>query len=111
MEHELRILHLEDSPPDSEFVRRELRRAGMSFTLRCVDTREAFVEELENFQPDLIISDYQLPSFDGLEALELLRERSPELPFILASGYIGEERAAEALRGGATDFLLKTSLG
>src|SRR5712691_6052085 len=105
MEPELRILHLEDSPQDSAFVRRQLQRAGISINFRCVDTREAFVEQLEKFQPDLIISDYQLPSFDGLEALALLRDRSPELPFILASGYIGEDRAAEALRSGATDFL------
>jgi signal transduction histidine kinase len=110
MERELRILHLEDSPQDAEFVRRELRRAGMSFKLSCVDTKEAFVEQLEKFQPNLIISDYQLPSFDGLMALALVRERFPELPFILASGYIGEDRAAEALKSGATDFLLKTSL-
>jgi signal transduction histidine kinase len=111
MEDQLRILHLEDSPVDAAFVRRELRRSGMSFNLRCVDTREAFVERLEKFQPDLIISDYHLPSFDGLTALALVRERSPELPFILTSGYIGEEGATEALKRGATDFLLKTSLG
>src|SRR4029077_748816 len=92
------------------FVRRELRRSGMSIDLRCVDTREAFLEHLETFQPHLIISDYQLPNFDGLTALALLREEFPELPFILVSGYIGEDRAAEALRSGATDFLLKTSL-
>lgn len=110
MEHELRILYLEDSPQDAAFVRGVLRRAGMFFNLRCIDTREAFVEQLEKFQPDLIISDYQLPSFDGLEALALMRERFPELPFILTSGYIGEEAAAEALKNGATDFLLKANL-
>ncbi len=110
MEHQLRILHLEDSPPDAAFVRGVLRRAGMAFNLRCVDTREAFVEQLEKFQPDLIISDYQLPSFDGLEALALMRMRLPELPFILTSGFIGEEAAAEALKCGATDFLLKANL-
>jgi signal transduction histidine kinase len=109
MEHELRILHLEDSPQDSELVRRELRRTGLSFAFRCVDTRAGFVEQLEKFQPDLIISDYQLPSFDGLTALALVRERYPELPFILASGFIGEEGAAEALKSGATDFLLKAN--
>jgi signal transduction histidine kinase len=110
MEHELRILHLEDSPPDAAFVRGVLRRAGMSFSLRCVDTREGFVEQLEKFQPDLIISDYHLPSFDGVTALALIRERFPDLPFILTSGYIGEEGATEALKSGATDFLLKANL-
>jgi two-component system, cell cycle sensor histidine kinase and response regulator CckA len=110
MKRDLRILHLEDSPEDAALVRRELRRAGMSCSLRCVDRREAFVEQLEKFQPDLVISDYQLSSFDGLQALALLRERFPELPCIITSGYVGEEYAAELLRSGATDFLLKTSL-
>lgn len=110
MEHELRILVLEDSPQDAEFVRRMLQRSGMSFSLRCVETREAFVEQLESFQPVLIISDYQLPSFDGLMALKLARERLPGLPFILTSGHIGEEGAIEALKSGVTDFLLKANL-
>ncbi len=110
MADRLRILHLEDSPQDSEFVQRELRRSGTPINFRCVDTREAFVEQLEIFQPDLIISDYHLPSFDGLTALALVRERLPELPFILTSGYIGEEGATEALKCGATDFLLKANL-
>ena len=110
MEHKLRILHLEDSPQDAAFVQRELRRGGMSFDFRCVDTREAFVEQLDKFQPGLIISDYHLPSFNGLTSLALVRERFPELPFILVSGFIGEDQAAETLKNGATDFLLKTSL-
>ncbi len=111
MEHESRILLLEDSPQDAEFVRRELQRGGVVFNLCRVDTEEAFVDKLEKFGPDLVIADYLLPSFDGLRALALVRERSPNLPFILVSGYIGEERAAEALRSGATDFLLKHNLG
>jgi two-component system cell cycle sensor histidine kinase/response regulator CckA len=110
MESELRILLLEDSPQDAEFVKRELRREGMSFIARRVDSRESFVIQLAEFRPDLIISDYLLPSFDGLTALLLTRERFPDLPFILVSGYIGEERATEALKSGATDFLLKPSL-
>lgn len=110
MERELRILLLEDSQQDAELMQRELRRGGISFSSCRVDTQLAFVEQLEKFQPDLIISDYLLPSFDGLTALSLMRKRFPELPFILVSGYIGEERATEALKSGATDVLLKPNL-
>jgi signal transduction histidine kinase len=110
MERDLRILLLEDSPQDAEFMRRELRREGISFDVRRVDTQEDFAAQLDEFQPELIISDYLLPAFDGLAALALVRAHFPELPFILVSGYVGEERATEALKCGATDFLLKPSL-
>jgi PAS domain S-box-containing protein len=76
-----------------------------------VDTREDFIAQLAEFKPDLVIADYKLPAFDGLRALEIVREQSPVLPFILVSGYIGEERATEALKKGATDFILKDRLG
>lgn len=110
MERDLRILLLEDSTQDAELLQRELRRGGVSFVARRIETRTALVEQLEEFQPDLVVSDYLLPSFDGLAALEIVRAHSPELPFILMSGYIGEERAVDALKSGATDFLLKTTL-
>jgi DNA-binding NtrC family response regulator len=111
MTDELRLLILEDSESDADLVERALRRGGISFASRRVDTREAFIGQLEDFHPHLIISDYNLPSFDGLAALELVRQKSPFLPFILVSGHIGEERAIEALKIGATDFLLKDRLG
>lgn len=108
---ELRLLILEDSASDAELLERELRRGGLSFAARRVDTREAFIRQLGDFQPHLIISDYNLPSFDGLAALELVRQKSLLLPFILVSGHIGEDLAIEALKIGATDFLLKDRLG
>jgi PAS domain S-box-containing protein len=110
MEHELRILLLEDSLSDANLAQCELRQGGLSFSARRVDTREAFVEQLDEWQPDLIISDYMLPSFDGIAALGIVRKSFPDLPFILVSGVIGEERVTQALKSGATDFILKDSL-
>ncbi len=102
---------LEDSVKDAELMERELRHGGFSFSARKVDTREDFIAQLHEFEPDLIISDYKLPAFDGMQALEIVRETSPFLPFILVSGYVGEELATEALKKGATDFVLKDRLG
>jgi PAS domain S-box-containing protein len=107
MKADLRILMLEDSVRDAELLERELRLGKLSFNARKVDSKEDFIEQLDEFEPDLIISDYKLPSFDGLQALEIVRERSALLPFILVSGYVGEELAIEALKRGATDFILK----
>jgi PAS domain S-box-containing protein len=111
MKPDIRILMLEDSVRDAELLERELRQSSISFTAHKVDTRDDFVEQLNVFEPDLIIADYKLPQFDGMQALQIVRERSPLLPFILVSGYIGEERAIEALKKGATDFILKDRLG
>jgi PAS domain S-box-containing protein len=111
MKPELRILMVEDSVRDAELLERELRHGGIEFSISKVDTRADFIKQLDEFKPDLVISDYKLPSFDGMQALEILREQSPLLPFILVSGYIGEERATEALKKGATDFILKDRLG
>jgi PAS domain S-box-containing protein len=111
MKSDLRILMNEDSVRDAELLERELRQGGIAFSVSKVDTRADFEKQLDDFNPDLIISDYHLPSFDGLQALEIARSRSPTLPFILVSGYVGEERAIEALKKGATDFILKDRLG
>jgi PAS domain S-box-containing protein len=110
MEREIRILFLEDRPEHTELAQRELRRAGLSFDARRAGTKEAFLAELADFKPELIISDDRLPSFDALSALALARQHLPELPFILVSGHIGEELTAEALQRGVTDFLLKDNI-
>ncbi|MBI4483969.1 MAG: response regulator [Acidobacteria bacterium] len=111
MDREFRILILEDSLTDAELLQRELRKGGVLFVARCAESRDSFVKQLEEFQPDLILSDYTLPSFDGLAALELVRQKSSEIPFIFVSGSIGEERAIEVLKVGATDYILKDRLG
>ncbi len=107
----LRILIVEDTPADAELCQRELSRAGLKFTARCVDTREAFERELQDFNPDLILSDFSMPtSFDGLTALELARAKTNDIPFVFVSGTIGDDRAVEAMKRGATDYVLKDRL-
>lgn len=110
MEKELRILILEDVPIDAELEEQELRKSGLVFASMLVDTREAFLKALEAFMPDLILSDYKLPSFNGLEALLIVKERCPDVPFILVTGEVGEEFAIETLKKGATDYVLKNNL-
>jgi len=107
----LHILIVEDAPADAELCRRELRRAGLKFTSRCVETREDFERALQDFEPDLILSDFSMPSaFDGLTALDLARAKSLHVPFVFVSGTIGEDRAVEAMKRGATDYVLKDRL-
>ena len=110
MEKELRILILEDVPADAELMERELRKGGIIFSSKKVDTKKAFLKELKEFAPDLILGDYSLPSFDGLTALEIVREKCPDIPFVFVSGSIGEELAIETLKKGATDYVLKNRL-
>lgn len=108
---QLHILILEDRIADAELCARELKRAGLSFKMQRVDTRPAFEQALNADVPDLVISDFSLPSaFDGLAALEIARSKYPEVPFVFVSGTIGEERAVEAMRRGATDYVLKDRL-
>ena len=103
----LRILNLEDDPNDTDLLRAMLERDGLAAELVRVDTQQEFVAALEQGGFDLIISDYSLPSFDGLAALALARAMRPALPIILFSATIGEEAAIDCLRGGATDYILK----
>src|SRR6266508_4164408 len=106
----LRILMLEDVPMDAELVEYELQRSSIPFDARCVDTREAFLQELEDFRPDLILSDFTLPRFDGMTALSLARERAPAVPFLIVTGSVNEETAVGCMKAGATDYLLKSNL-
>ena len=99
----LRILILEDVAEDAEMIEREVRKASIEFSSRRASSRETFLSALQDFQPDLILSDYRLPSFDGLSALALTRKVCPGVPFILVSGATGEDRAIEAVKSGATD--------
>ena len=111
-EGELRILMLEDMPVDAELCSHELKRSGLVFTSRRVDTQADFEQALQTFSPDLILSDFSMPgAFDGLSALDIAREQAPETPFVFVSGTIGEERAVEAMKRGATDYVLKDKLG
>jgi PAS domain S-box-containing protein len=106
----LRILLLEDSSEDAELIREILEADHGVCAMTRVQTRAEFVAALENGEIDLILADYQLPSFDGLSALKLALSARPDLPFIFVSGTLGEEVAIEALKIGALDYVLKTRL-
>lgn len=106
----LRILLLEDNAPHAELVEHFLRESGLKFQLTRVETRDTFIEQIEQHPPDMILSDYALPSFDGYAALALAKEKTPNIPFIFVTGTMGEEVAIETLKSGATDYVLKTRL-
>jgi two-component system cell cycle sensor histidine kinase/response regulator CckA len=106
----LRVLIIEDVPMDAELVEYELGRARIPFEARRVDTRERFLAELDAFGPDVILSDYTLPRFDGMAALELARSHAPATPFLIVTGSINEETAVGAMKAGAADYLLKSNL-
>ncbi|MGQ9569422.1 MAG: response regulator [Thermodesulfovibrionales bacterium] len=110
MEKLLRILILEDIPTDAELVENELRKGGIEFTSKIVKAKGYFLKELKDFNPHIILSDYNVPAFDGPHALEIVKEQCPEIPFIFVSGAIGEETAIETLKMGATDYVLKDKL-
>lgn len=109
MPRPLRVLLLEDNPADAELMERELRRAGFAPETRRADSEESFRAQLDPTL-DLVLSDFQIPQFSGLRALEILKESGFEIPFILVSGTIGEETAVAAMREGAADYLLKDRL-
>jgi signal transduction histidine kinase len=104
-----RLLHLEDSELDHELTLAHLRRSGLQFEALRVDSESEYLRALE--QPwDVVVSDYNLPGFSGLVALDLLKAHGHDMPFILVSGEIGEDTAVEAMRNGASDYLLKNNL-
>ena len=106
---ELRVLHLEDSELDHELARAHLVRGGLNVRLRRVDSEAEFLAALDE-EWDAVISDYNLPGFSGLVALDLLKSSGRDIPFVLVSGEIGEDTAVEAMRNGASDYLLKNNL-
>ena len=106
----LRILILEDMASDAELMTYELRQAKIDYSSRRATDREQFLSALDEEKPDVILSDFHLPGFDGLEALALAQTKHPEVPFIFVSGAMGEEVAIESLKRGATDYVLKDRL-
>jgi diguanylate cyclase (GGDEF)-like protein/PAS domain S-box-containing protein len=105
----IKVLLVEDRAEDAEMVMREMRGHGLDTVCRRVDTSAEYEEALAGFAPDLILSDYTLPGFDGTDALEIARSSRPDTPFIFVSGTIGEERAIQALKQGAVDYVFKES--
>jgi len=107
MTQKLRILIVEDASTDAELALRELRRAGIACDESRVETEADFRRALDEFQPDVILSDFSMPQFDGMRALAIARETHSAVPFIFVSGTIGEDSAIRALKNGATDYVLK----
>ncbi|MCK4889443.1 MAG: PAS domain S-box protein, partial [Candidatus Aminicenantes bacterium] len=100
----------EDVPEDAELVERELHKEKISFVSYRTDNKQGFLKGLKKFKPDLILSDYALPRFNGLEALELVKEKAPEIPFIMVTGSINEETAVECMKKGSWDYVIKEHL-
>jgi PAS domain S-box-containing protein len=110
MSEKLRILILEDVPADAELVQRELRKAGIQFDALVVDTEATFTRALEEFRPDVILSDFNLPTFDFFSALSIAKGIYPDIPVITVTGSVGDEQAVEILKRGANDYILKDRL-
>ncbi|MBE2226583.1 MAG: response regulator, partial [Ignavibacteria bacterium] len=106
----LNILHLEDDENDSELLRNELEIAGLNFSYYRVDNEKDFVSSLSDPDYNIVFSDFSLPTYNGLKALEKSVAIRPELPFILVSGTLGEDAAVESMKKGATDYVLKNKL-
>lgn len=109
MKQPLKILLLEDSEYDAELIIRELKK-GPAFISKVVETREAFEQAIREFDPDAILSDHSLPAFDSFQALEIVMSHNKSIPFILVTGSVSEEFAAQSILQGADDYLLKGKL-
>jgi len=101
---------IEDEAHDAALAEHMLKQGGFDFAFKRVETEDAFLMELEQFQPSVILSDHGLPAFDGFSALSITQQQAPETPFIFVTGSLGEEMAIKALKNGATDFVLKHRL-
>src|SRR5258708_4734568 len=106
----LNILLVEDMASDAELIRHELRKGGVEFAARCVQSKKAFLKELRESAPDVIISDFSMPQFNALDALHLLKSHAVDIPFILVTGSQSEETAVQCIQEGADDYILKSSL-
>jgi PAS domain S-box-containing protein len=107
MEDSIHVLIVEDLHADAELVMREIRKVLKNPEFSRVWTQEDFIRSLEQFRPDIILSDYYMPGFDGLAALRMAREKIPEVPFIVVTGTLNEDTAVECMRSGAWDYVLK----
>ena len=107
---DLQILLLEDQSIDADLILTLLRRSEFEFRHKIVNERKKFTKTLSSFRPDIILSDFNLPDFDGFEALQIAKKLTPGIPFIIVSGAIGEEMAVDLMKKGATDFVLKDNL-
>lgn len=110
MKLNLKILFVEDVPSDYELIKREIKKSGIEFVDQLVETREAYKDALLLFKPDIILSDYSLPQFDGMQALKIRQKETPNIPFILVTGALNEETAVNVMKAGSDDYVLKQNL-
>lgn len=110
MSKPLRILMLEDLEEDAGLIDRVLMKEKIHYERRRVDTQQEFIAALDEFEPDLVLSDHSLPQFNSTEALKIARSKMPAIPFILVTGMVSEEFAVGSLKQGADDYVLKTNL-
>jgi len=110
METTYRVLIVEDVPTDAELNERAIQQVLNPCIFQRVETEEAFLKALDEFKPDIIISDYSMPSFDGMTALKLTLERTPVTPFIVVTGSMNEDTAVECMKAGATNYVIKQHL-
>ncbi|XDD49433.1 sensor histidine kinase [Leptospira sp. WS92.C1] len=110
IQRKIYIICIEDNPTDLGLMIRQIGTSGLDFSYKQIQTKEELIQELKASEPDLILSDFSLPSFDGMEALEIVRKYLPNIPFLFVSGWLGEEAAIEALKRGATDYISKNKI-
>src|SRR5665647_2963218 len=110
MTKKIRILHLEDVEIDADLVSRILKKGKIESEIRVVDNKEAYVEALIEFAPDVILADHTLPSFNSSEALNIFLQSGMKIPFILVTGTVSEEFAVQCIKNGAADYILKDHL-
>src|SRR3984885_2386508 len=106
----LRVLILEDNPRDVELCTQELKKAGFELQVDAVNTEEAFATKLQSCVYDLILSDFRVPTWSGVEAFHLLKQSGKDIPFVLVTGTLGEEAAVDLIKEGVTDYILKDRL-
>jgi signal transduction histidine kinase len=107
---QLRVLHVEDNELDAELVAGALRRGGFLASVVVVQTEAEFEQQLRLHRPDIVLADYNLPQWKGMEALEVLQREGADIPLILVSGALGDVTAVECIKRGATDYVLKDGL-
>ncbi|MGD0793223.1 MAG: response regulator [Terriglobales bacterium] len=107
---QLRVLHVEDNEVDAELVAQALRRGSFSVSVVVVQAEKEFERELRAHRPDIVLADYNLPQWKGMEALDVLRREGLDIPLILVSGAVGDITAVECIKRGATDYVLKDGL-
>jgi len=110
MKKDIKVLILEDNTTDADLILRQLNKSGICFQSKVVETRKTFEESLDIFCPDIILSDYSLPSFDAVSAFQLMKSKGLRIPFIIISGIVGEENAVMLIKDGVTDFASKNNL-